>query len=105
MDHRSFYFKQDDKKKTSAKGLCLEIREIHDQVYPNPLETSKCFSSTIKPFGCSNVETNGCRTFTDGHCMKMKLSDPAIHDEVLTVVLAICDAKANAFEKQMVFKN
>jgi paired amphipathic helix protein Sin3a len=28
LDHRSFYFKQMDKKSTSSKGIITEIREV-----------------------------------------------------------------------------
>jgi hypothetical protein len=41
LDHRSFYFKQDDKKKLGSRALLAELREQHERMFANPLTMFK----------------------------------------------------------------
>ena len=41
LDHRSFYFKQVDKKGLSAKSFVHEARQAQDQVLPLPFHLVK----------------------------------------------------------------
>ena len=102
LDHRSFYFKQDDKKKTSTKGLVNELREIHDSVFPNPLDRLKSYMSNVRPYAVSGSESAQATMYTDGHCMRFKMADLNLHNDVFVVLLAVCDAKMNGIAKQAV---
>lgn len=71
LDHRSFYFKQADKKSLSTKGMLAEVRELSD----------KRRLSEEGPF--VSPSRRGTVLALD---MKFDISDRAVHDDAFSIV-------------------
>jgi paired amphipathic helix protein Sin3a len=108
LDHRSFYFKQEDKKRRSPKALMNELREVHQQVFGPKL------GEDMDEWGFSSIgsavgeESIMLRQIRQGHapqpiytyCMSFKYPDNSIHQQLYDIITQT--AKLTATEKDVV---
>ncbi|KAL2633451.1 hypothetical protein R1flu_004930 [Riccia fluitans] len=84
LDHRSFYFKQQDKKSLSTKALITEIKEISEKKRREDDSAVAIASGNRRPL------------IPD---LKYSYSDPAIHEDVFKIVKYSLDEVCNTVEQ------
>jgi paired amphipathic helix protein Sin3a len=90
LDHRSFYFKQVDKKNLSSKGIVSEIKELSEERKKNQNIKTK-LSKAIASIPGSK--------WTDQHMdvdIVFECKDKAIHDEIYTIIAYAADEMLSA---------
>ncbi len=101
LDHRSFYFKQEDRKKMAPKALVAELRELHERVAANPFAnaplaplagaeaaTSTAAASSSSSSSSSSTAVSVARP-TDVHAMRFRMPDDALHQEVCSTFILL----------------
>lgn len=94
LDHRSFYFKQEDRKKMAPKALVAELRELHERVAANPFANAPlvplagaepaAFAAAASSASSSSTAVSVARP-ADVHAMRFRMPDDALHQEVCAV--------------------
>jgi paired amphipathic helix protein Sin3a len=91
LDHRSFYFKQTDKKALSAKGMTSEIKEVSDKK-----KTSE------EAIGCGSVGAMGPHGISPD--LTFTYVDRKVHDDVFAVLKFSTQEMMNAEQAERVMK-
>ena len=92
LDHRSFYFKQTDKKALSAKGMTSEIKEVSDKK-----KTSE------EAIGCGSVGALGPHGISPD--LTFTYADRKVHDDVFAVLKFSTQEMMNAEQAERVMKS
>lgn len=117
LDHRSFYFKQEDKKRRSPKSLVVELKEVHQAVFGSssalpavkvePVATRSqqdgkpAEKKPLPLFGFEDItgeESLMLRAIRQGqvpnplysYCMRFKYGDASIHAQLFDIVAKVC---------------
>ncbi len=94
LDHRSFYFKQTDKKALSQKGMTTEIKEASDK--------KKLSDSAVKSGGVLGaVDENGMPQ----HDLTFIYDDRSVHDDVYAVLKFSSREMVNADAAEKILKS
>jgi len=94
LDHRSFYFKQEDKKRIIPKALILNLKDLHDYFFGGSGAGTAATSgnSSQRSSKGRQPDTEVLRQLQAGmeplfnYCMRFKYPDASIHKEVLATV-------------------
>jgi paired amphipathic helix protein Sin3a len=115
LDHRSFYFKQDDKKKLGNKALLAELREQHERMFANPLTavvapveiaTDSTLATSAAASSSSSSSAAAATVIrpvvgSETYCSHFKMQDQNLHEEVWRVVRTVAHAKLSEPQRQL----
>ena len=77
LDHRSFYFKQDDKKRLTSKALVSQLREINNRVFGDRARNQEDLHDPIDVIKqIEGIDYEQEPLF--GYCIRFKFLDPAL---------------------------
>ncbi|WOL11761.1 paired amphipathic helix protein Sin3-like 4 [Canna indica] len=82
LDHRSFYFKQQDKKTLNSEALLDECKHANEQIDENVLLKSVAGNGQISP------------------CMVFKYEDPEVHDVLYKIMEYYCGENCTSKDEQ-----
>ncbi|XP_010543964.1 PREDICTED: paired amphipathic helix protein Sin3-like 5 isoform X2 [Tarenaya hassleriana] len=88
LDHRSFYFKQQDSKNLSTKGLVAEIKDINEKKYKDDLLHT--FTAATKSSLTPDLE--------------FSYSDPQIHEDLYQLINYYCEEICASEQSDKVMK-
>lgn len=95
LDHRSFYFKQEDKKRRLPKVLVQELREVHQQYFINTLAQTD--DKSQHDVSITDYVTPLLRQVREGsapapvynYCMRFVYADRDTHNDVLRIMMYV----------------
>ncbi len=86
LDHRSFYFKQEDKKRRAPKALIANLRDTHLEVFEGAVLDSKELRGGAV---AHNIHMGAEPGMLYNYCMHFKLNDAAIHHQIASIIESI----------------
>lgn len=87
LDHRSFYFKQEDKKRLSSKALVTHLRDVHNFVFGEKrTEKEELFETEA----LRQLEGNEGPQFN--YCMRFAYPDASIHEDIYNIVAHMAES-------------
>ena len=98
LDHRSFYFKQEDKKRRAPKALVTELREVHNRVFELSAGMEEGEDDIFAGLRPGIEESVMLRQIRQGHtmkpllnayCMHFQYEDDAIHRRMRELLVRV----------------
>jgi len=84
LDHRSFYFKQEDKKRVNPKSLINNLKDMHHYTFEGG--TTQTTSKNRQPDADVLRQIQAGNKPIFNYCMRFKFDDPTIHSEVYQTI-------------------
>ena len=97
LDHRSFYFKQEDKKRRSPKALVAELKEVHHKVFDRAGEDDSERDDIFAGLRPGTEESIMLRQIRQGYvmqplysyCMRWLYEDDAVHRRIRQLLVRV----------------
>mmetsp|Transcript_21997 Transcript_21997/g.42715 ORF Transcript_21997/g.42715 Transcript_21997/m.42715 type:complete len:1011 (+) Transcript_21997:60-3092(+) len=84
LDHRSFYFKQEDKKRINPKSLITNLKDMHNYIFSGGSTQTNSKSNKPDNDFVRQIQQGNGPLFN--YCMRFKYPDPSIHEEVYRTI-------------------
>lgn len=95
LDHRSFYFKQEDKKRRLPKVLVQELREVHHQYFVNSgltenekIKSDQTLTDSVTPL-LRQVREGSAPAPVFGYCMRFLFPESDMHHQVTKILMHV----------------
>lgn len=100
LDHRSFYFKQEDKKRRNKKHLISELYEVHKLLHGSP-QKGKVKDKQEEEEGAELLrKLNQHEAPLHNYCMRFHFGEAEVHEEVYEILTHVVSLQLNAMDQQ-----
>lgn len=100
LDHRSFYFKQEDKNRRNKKAMLAELRELNAQIFGSGRQISDSEDSDAESDLMQRLNQHDPPLYT--YCMRFPYGDSDVHDQIYEIMTHVV-ARVLSQEDQMKF--
>jgi len=102
LDHRSFYFKQEDKRRLGSKTIISNLYDTHDKVFGAPGDEAKEENGVDeKKEEAPPSHSNNVPFYT--YCQRWKFDDVDVHRDVLRIMKHVAVRDHNDEDREQVY--